>query len=279
MSQYDTTFDLKMNVGHCDLYFIVQWFYLISCRLFDIWTPYFGIMSQYDPVFDLKIFVAHCDLYFMVQWFCLISWKLFSGRTSYFGIMSQYDPTYDLQIFVGHYDLYFIVHWICPLSWRLFDVWKHTFRLWVNMTRHLRSLWPIFHGPMILPYILKTVWCMNILLRNYESVWPDVWPKNKCRSLWPMFNGPVILPYILKTIWCMNIILWDYESVWHDIWPQNKCRSLWPIFHGPVILPISWRLFDIWTPYFGIMSQHDPMFYLKIFVVHCDLYSWFSDFA
>ena len=22
MSQYDTTFDLKINVGHCDLYFI-----------------------------------------------------------------------------------------------------------------------------------------------------------------------------------------------------------------------------------------------------------------
>ena len=106
----------------------VRWFYLISWRLFDIWTPYFGIMSQYDAMFELKIFVAHWDLYFMVQCFCLISWKLFSGWTSYFGIMSQYDPTYDLQIFVGHYDLYFMVHWICPLSWRLFDVWTSYFR-------------------------------------------------------------------------------------------------------------------------------------------------------
>ena len=33
-----------------------------------------------------------------------------------------------------------------------------------------------------------------------ESVWPDVWSKNKCRSLWPIFHGPVILPYILKTV-------------------------------------------------------------------------------
>ena len=153
MSQYDTTFDLKINVGHCDLYFMVQWFYLISWRLFDIWTPYFGIMSQYDPMFDLKIFVAHCD-YFMVQWFCLIAWKLFSGWTSYFGIMSQYDPTYDLQIFVGH--------------------------------------WPIFHSPLNLPFILKTVWCMNIILSDYESVWHDIWPQNKCRSLSPIFHGPVI---------------------------------------------------------------------------------------
>ena len=90
--------DLKINVGHCDLYFMVQWFCLIFWRLFDIWTSYFGIMSQYDPMFDLKIFVGHCDLYFMAQWFCLISWKLFICWTSYFGIMSKYDPISDLKI-------------------------------------------------------------------------------------------------------------------------------------------------------------------------------------
>ena len=97
---------------------------------------------------------------------------------------------------------------------------------------------------------LKDRWCRNILLQNYESVWPDVQPKNKCRSLWPIFHGPVILPYIWKTIWCMNIIVWDYESVWHNIWPQNKCKSLWPVFHGPVILPyilkIIWYMNTIW---------------------------------
>ena len=36
MSQYDPMFDLKINVGHCDLYFMVQWFCLIYWRLFDI---------------------------------------------------------------------------------------------------------------------------------------------------------------------------------------------------------------------------------------------------
>ena len=48
MSQYDPTFDLKINVGYCDLYSLVQWFFLISWRLFDVWTFLFGIMSQYD---------------------------------------------------------------------------------------------------------------------------------------------------------------------------------------------------------------------------------------
>ena len=104
------------------------------------------------------------------------------------------------------------------------------------MTR-CRSFWPLFHGPEILPYMLKAIWCMNSIIWDYKSVWLKVWPLNKCRSLWPTFHGPVILPYILKTIWYMTTIHWDYESVWPDVWPQNKCRSLWPIFHGPVILP------------------------------------------
>ena len=79
--------------------------------------------------------------------------------------MSQYDPMFDLKINAGNCD--------------------------------------IFHGPVVLPYILKTIWCMNIIIWDYESVWPKVWPQNKYRSLWPIFHGPVNLRYILKTfdIW------------------------------------------------------------------------------
>ena len=63
-----------------------------------------------------------------------------------------------------------------------------------------------------------------------------------------------------------------------DLWVMKR-KSPWPIFHGPVILPyiLNW-LFDIWTPYFRIMSQYDRTFDLKINVGHCDLYfmvQWF----
>ena len=121
-NQYDAMFDLKIHVGHCDLYFMVQWFCLVSWRLFDVWTSLFRIMNQYDPTFDLKIIVGHCDLYFMVHWFCVISWRLFDVWTSLFGIMTQYDQTFDLKIIVGHCDLYFMVQWFWIISWRLFDV-------------------------------------------------------------------------------------------------------------------------------------------------------------
>ena len=127
MSQYDPQFDLKINVGHYALYFMVQWFCLIFWRLFDVCTSYFGSTNQYEQTFDFKINIGHCDLYSMVQWFCLISWRLFDAWTLLFGIMSQYDPKFFPQ-------------------------------------NKYRSLWPIFYGPVILHYILKTIWCMHIIL-------------------------------------------------------------------------------------------------------------------
>ena len=96
------------------------------------------------------------------------------------------------------------------------------------------SLWPIFHGSVILPYIFKAIWGINMIPWNNESVWLDALPQNKTMSLCPVFHGSVILPYILKAIWCINMILWANKSVWLDAWPQNKSWSLWPIFHGSV---------------------------------------------
>ena len=145
MSQYNQMFDLKTNVGHCDVYFMVHWSCLISRRLFDIRTSYFGIINQYDPMFDLKINVGHFDLYFMVHWFCLTFWRLFAVWTSLFGIMSQYDLTFWLQ-------------------------------------NKCRSLWPLFHGPVILPYISKTIWWMGVIFSDNQTVWLKLWPQNKYRS-------------------------------------------------------------------------------------------------
>ena len=61
-----TTFDLKINVGPCDLHFMVQWFCIVSPRLVDGWVSYFLIMRHCDPNFELKINIGQHDLYFMV---------------------------------------------------------------------------------------------------------------------------------------------------------------------------------------------------------------------
>ena len=114
--------------GQHDLYFMVHWFCLISGRLFDVWTSYFGSMNQYGSTFDLKINVGYCDLYFMVQWFCVSCWILLDVWTSYFGIMGQYDLMFDLKINVGLCDLCFMLQWFCLISPRLFDDECHIFR-------------------------------------------------------------------------------------------------------------------------------------------------------
>ena len=127
----------------------------------------------------------------------------------------------------------------------------HTSRLWPEVwpQNKCRSLWPIFHDPVILPCIFD----YSIYEHHYKVLWISMtwrWPKNKCRSLWPIFPGPLILRYILKTIWFMNIIasyLEDYlmencctsnnESVWIKDWPYRIYVGQWPVFHGPLILP------------------------------------------
>ena len=46
MSQCDITFNLKINVGHSGLYSTVQWFCLISWRLFGGWTSCFCFENE-----------------------------------------------------------------------------------------------------------------------------------------------------------------------------------------------------------------------------------------
>ena len=87
--------------------------------------------------------------------------------------MSQYDLMLYLKIKLCHGDLYFMVLWF-------------------------------------LPYILKAIWCINMILWANKSVWLDAWPQNKSWSLWPIFHGSVA--YILKTILCIR--RWHWPGVY-----------------------------------------------------------------
>ena len=124
--QYDLTFDLKINVGLCDLYFMDRWLGLISPRLFDAWMSYFQIMRQCGPNFDLIVNINQHDLYFMVWWFCLISSRY---------LMDEHHSWYNGSV------------------WHI--VWLY--QVYVGQ-------WPIFYGPAILLHILKIIWWRNVVL-------------------------------------------------------------------------------------------------------------------
>ena len=148
------------KVGHCDPYFMVQWFCLIPWKLFDVWTSYFEIMGQYDPTFNLKINVG--------------DWLIFHGPV----ILSYISKTWWMSVIfsdnetvwpklwpqmnIGKHYLYFMVKWFCLISSRLFDGWTYS---WYN-----------------------------------GSVWHKDWPHQVYVGQWPVFYGPVILHYILKAI-------------------------------------------------------------------------------
>ena len=141
--------------------------------------------------------------------------------------------------------------------------------LWVMKWR---SAWPIFHSPVILAYILKTISCMYIVLWDYESVWPEVWPQINVGHCDLYFTVQWFC-LVSWRLWCMNVIIWYYESVWPNVWPQNNCRSLWPILQGPVILcyilKTIWCMNIILWDYESVLPD---VWNLKIIVDHCDLY-------
>ena len=139
--------------------------------------------------------------------------------------------------------------------------------VWHNLWPLNRSHWPLFHGPLILPNILGTIWWLlysfeevhgpvicfyleaYLMLWDIESVWHNLWPLN--RSHWPLFHGTLILPNILGTIWWLlysfkefhgpvicfyleaYLMLWDIESVWHNLWPLNRSHWRVSVFLGP----------------------------------------------
>ena len=128
--------------------------------------------------------------------------------------------------------------------------------------------WPIFHGPVILPSILNTTQWLNIIFLEYESVWPDFWPENKCRSLWLYF----MVQWFCLIAWRLsyiNVIIWDYESVWPDAWPQSKSMSPWS-WSTDFALYLKDYLMD--ESYFQIIRKCDPTLDLKVNIGQHDLY-------
>ena len=157
-------FDLKINVGHSYLYFTVQWFCLVSWRLFDGWMSGLWIMS--DTTFDLKINEPQHDktnkmtvapsedsdqpghLPSLIRVFAV---GMMKPRALSYPLNAQWRLIRlgDLSVFAG-----------CP------DHFVGFVMLWLKY----RWAWPIFHGTLILSYFLKAIWWMNIKLWDYESV-------------------------------------------------------------------------------------------------------------
>ena len=128
------------------------------------------LKGLYETTDDLE-FVGHCDLYFMLQWFCFISPIPLGIYISYLGwwvtVILQMTSYYrqvrltyisslsDFSLNLPHYLMY-IHHALVNRS-----LWnKEVYRsLWNNEQPQTicRTLWPIFHSPVILLNISNTI--------------------------------------------------------------------------------------------------------------------------
>ena len=122
---------------------------------------------------DAKIYLIKCmwvcDLHFMVQWFCLISWRLFDGLMLYWRCWFSVTQTLNWN---------YICRSVAYMSWsRDFAIYLEDYLMDKCHNWNIRSMWckdlphkmyvgqwPTFHGPVILSYILKITWWINVVL-------------------------------------------------------------------------------------------------------------------
>ena len=200
------------------------------------------ILIQCDTNIELKLYVSVSDIYFMVQWFLPYILKTIWWTNVLIGILDPCDAKIYYIKCMWVSDLQFMVQWFCLISWRLFDSMWH--KHWTE-TIYVGQ-WPIFHGQVSLPYILKTICWTNAIvgildpcdakINHIKCMWVSdlhfmvqwfwliSWRRFDGGMLdwrywfivtlsiyvgqWPIFCGTVSLPYIFNTIWWTSLILW-----------------------------------------------------------------------
>ena len=126
------------------------------------------ILSEYELVSpDIWLKYKCRSLRPIFHGLVIVPWRLFHAWTSLFGTMVQYDQTFDLK------------RNVCVVSWRLFDVWTSSLGIMGQYDRmfYLKINVCVLYGPLILPYISKTIWWMGVIFSDNEKVWPKPWPQ------------------------------------------------------------------------------------------------------
>lgn len=97
-------------------------------------------------------------------------------------------------------------------------------------------------------FCLLTFWCMYMIARNNDSVWPDVWLWTLFRSRLPVFHGPHIVLNLGDQL-LNDHGSWDNESVWLTV-EHNELYYVVQLFSI-----LSWGQFDVRTWCLGIMTS------------------------
>ena len=127
-----------------------------------------NVGSCYTNIYHIKcMWVSY--LHFIVQGFCRISWRLLDGLMLYWRYWFSVTQTLTWN---------YICKSVTYISWSSdFTLYPEDYlmdkchnwnigSMWFKDLPHKMNVgqWPIFHGLVILSYILKTTWWVNVLL-------------------------------------------------------------------------------------------------------------------
>ena len=140
--------------------------------------------------------------------------------------------------------------------------------------------WPIFRGPVILPYILKTIWWTNVITGILDPCDAKVYHIKVCRSVtyisWSSDFALYLEDFLMDKCHTCN---WNTGSMWCKDLQDKMYVGQWPTFMVQRFCLISWRLFDglmlYWRYWFSVTQTLNwnyicrPMTYIL----------WSSDFA
>ena len=105
--------------------------------------------------------------------------------------------------------------------------------------------WPTFHGPVILSYILKSIWWINGVLEILIQWDAKHWPETIYVGQWHIFHG--LLPYNLKTIWWSIVITGILDPC------DAKIYHIKGIWVSDLHFMVQWFCFISWRRFGGGM--------------------------
>ena len=122
-------------------------------------------------------------------------------------------------------------------TWDISSLWPDYWRQNISLL-----VWPIFHGSVILPYILNTICWINVT----PGILVPCDPMNDHL----LYLGHCDLYFMLQWFCLLFLLLfhgelsyWIIISMWQNDLHTNTSRSVWPILYGLMIKMLQYKMY------------------------------------
>ena len=122
-------------------------------------------------------------------------------------------------------------------TWDISSLWPDYWRQNISLL-----VWPIFHGSVILPYILNTICWINVtpgILVPCDPVNDHLLYLGHCDLYFMLSDFAFYFYYYFME----NCHTWIIISMWQNDLHTNTSRSVWPILYGLTIKMLQYKMY------------------------------------